>query len=190
MALFDPRAWPERDPAAYHAYLDQLAAVAGHLLRDGRQVELFATNVRMDRPVLDDLHARVPGDVSVAGTDTVSTLLDRLAGYDCVIVSRYHAALLALAVGTPAVALAYHPKVRALMAAAGQEGRCLDARATDVDPVVTLVRESSAQRGSVVPALRTHAARCRDAVERQFDLVFGEPVAAPTPPRAPAQVAR
>ena len=183
MPLFDPRAWPERDADAYHAYLAGLAGLVDRLLAAGRRVELFATNVRMDRAVLDDLRQLLGGRVSEARIGTVADVLDRLAGYDYVVASRYHAALLAQTVGTPVVALSYHPKVRALMAAAGQDAYCLDARPLDPERVMACVRALEARRAVEAARLRDYAARCRDAVERQFDLVFG-----PRPAAVPAEV--
>jgi len=179
MALFDPRAWPERDADAYRAYVEGLAGLVERLLAAGRRVELFATNVRMDRGVMDDLCERLAGRVGEARIDTVTALRDRLAGYDYVVASRYHAALLAHAVGTPVVALSYHPKVRALMAAAGQEAYCLDARPLDPERVMACVRALEARRAAEAGRLRDYAAGCRDAVERQFDQVFGPRPVAP-----------
>ncbi len=69
-----------------------------------------------------------------------------------------HAGIFAMAVGTPALAVAYEPKVRGVMTLAGLGDRVLDAStALRVDDVMRLVEVSRD------PAQRV---RTRDAFER------------------------
>lgn len=86
-----------------------LRAAAWHLREDGRELEAM-------RPLLQ---ARGAAPAEEPPPADLETLHAWVASCDLVVVSRFHALVLALLHRKPAVVLAYHPKVRDLAVAAG-----------------------------------------------------------------------
>ena len=87
--------------------------------------------------------------------DTLAAAVRQYADLDVLITSRMHAAIFAMAVGTPAIAVAYEPKVGGVMTDLGLADRVIPADATlSASDVIDLV----ARLGSAVERERTLAA--------------------------------
>jgi len=63
MAYCDPRFWPIKDFSKYQNYLKKLSSFVLWLLRNGYEVVLFPTQVRMDRSAMEELKASVLEDL-------------------------------------------------------------------------------------------------------------------------------
>ena len=115
----DPRLRLER-------YLEAVTGLVRHLVeRRGATVTFISTcqGVRSyahdDSVVADAIAARLPGS-TLAGVRVdrqahdPRELIDRMAGFDLAVTTRMHAAILALAGGTPVLPIAYEPKTAEL----------------------------------------------------------------------------
>jgi polysaccharide pyruvyl transferase WcaK-like protein len=128
----------------------------------------FVPHVRVgtaddDASAVDRLLAEFTVDeqrrIEIAGPPTrLSDAVTRYAGLDVLITSRMHAAIFAMAVGTPAIAIGYEPKVQGVMAGLGLGDRVV---ATDRPP-------SSREITELIERLRDPAERSRtvDAFQR------------------------
>jgi polysaccharide pyruvyl transferase WcaK-like protein len=96
------------------------------------------------------------------GADTLGAAVGRYASLDALVTSRMHAALFALAVGTPSLAVGYEPKVADIFAGLGladrvvrpsgdqspeELERCLDALSTTAERARTLASYDAATAG-------------------------------------------
>ena len=205
MAYQDPRYWLRGDHTLYEAYLGKMAAFARRLLAERATVLLCAQTSSDDR-VAEDV-VRLVGEVPPGGrlvTDRAIELEDlatTIRGCDIVVGARFHFALISLLVGVPTLALAYNPKTADLLAAVGRPEQCLDIASFDEDSLTAAFDrlrdpEPAGARGALRDRVREHG----EAVEAQFDAIFGparsgpsangasaaasdEPVARPEPRR-------
>lgn len=142
----DHSAWGQPDEAETIT----LEAVRQLLRSPGQRLRLFAhvsagpfddDAVAVER-VLARFSPEERLDVEVAPRS--STLLEAIGAYaslDVLITSRMHAAIFALSVGTPAVAVGYEPKVLGVMTDLGLADRVIPAEASlRADDVVSLVQ--------------------------------------------------
>lgn len=180
MPYFDPRSWPDKHATTYSTYLELMLALVVGLVDRGFRVVLFGSDIHMDELVIQDLLARVadhaPGalnHVSYRPTPTVPALASILRGAEVVVASRYHGALLSHLVGTPVVALSYHPKVNSLMKDAGQAEYCLDLAGAGAPDVLGRIDELLGRLPQVRDALRRRAEEFRSRLEAQYEEVFG-----------------
>jgi polysaccharide pyruvyl transferase WcaK-like protein len=121
-----------------------------------------------DRRVIDRLlgefSASERGRIEVAGRPkTIQAAVRQYADLEVLITSRMHAAIFAMAVGTPAIAVAYEPKVRGVMSDIGVRDRVVPADST----------LSAAALLALVQTLRDPAERLKtlavfDAVQGRF----------------------
>lgn len=122
------RYWPyfEREKAGNRRYRGAVAALVGSLVRDaGAHVTFVSTCQGVPEYWTDDsrVAARIaktlPADVRAEVTvdrehRSPGELLDLLGGFDLVVATRMHAAILALCAGTPVFPIAYEFKTREL----------------------------------------------------------------------------
>lgn len=134
---FAPMDWTWARPAgdeALEAYSRKLAEVVRRLDSEGCDIQFFG-NSRMPEMGQDDLEvsrrvAELSGvpvaiDPDDASGDPVA-LAEAFTGADVVIGTRLHSCLIALSVGTPAIALGYQPKSEGAYAQMGIADLCLD----------------------------------------------------------------
>jgi polysaccharide pyruvyl transferase WcaK-like protein len=181
MPWFDPRSWPEKDAATYAGYLDRMVALTRRLVERGYRVALFASDIHMDDRVIDDLlrlldrpeHRATADQITKVPITQVRELIELLARSRFVIASRYHGVLLAHRVGTPALGLSYHPKVRSAMEEMDNLAYCLDLStwtAADADRLLDAMEaEEPELRRRIATRVRTY----ERALARQYDEVFG-----------------
>lgn len=92
--------------------LDAMAAEVRRLAADGLSVTLMSSFPEDDRWILElERIAEVPSLGYLAGYADLDATLSRIAGARLVIGERLHASILAAAMGTPFVPVAYRPKV-------------------------------------------------------------------------------
>ncbi len=134
----------ESESLAMRRYLRSVAAVCEHLVdRHGASVTFLSTcqgipeypfdDSQIAREVANLLPAHIRDHVHVdRGFHPPATLRDRYADHDLVIATRLHAAILAVAAGTPVLPIAYEPKTDEVFASLGFSG--LVQKADRLDP--------------------------------------------------------
>jgi polysaccharide pyruvyl transferase WcaK-like protein len=118
------------------------------------RLELEAMRPDLERAGLVPL---VPPPVTLAGTRAW------LAGCEIVVVSRFHALVLALLQERPAVVLAYHPKVEALSRAAGLEAWTLSLRDLTAEGLAARIADARRRRAEITERMREFTAESRAA---------------------------
>ena len=139
MTVLDWR-WAGGRTDAYSAYLESMATVAQQLIDDGCrldlcvQVDMRGKRGHDDMAVAEEVRARLrrPDLVEVISAGTVpEQAIKQYGGYDLVIGSRLHSALMGLCGGAPAVAVAYQPKAASIYDDLGLGDWVLEARGLD-----------------------------------------------------------
>ncbi|CAN5534198.1 hypothetical protein BH23CHL6_BH23CHL6_06920 [soil metagenome] len=164
----DPR--PDR---AAQRYRQAVARTVDHVVRAHRARVVFVPHSVAGRESDLEVSRAIHNMMAEAGSATVleadlspAALQDVYAACEIVIATRAHAAILALACGTPVVAISYGPKTTGLMADLGLErfvvpidavtDELLIERASEVLAELDLVRQ---QIGNGLPEMRLRASR-------------------------------
>jgi len=180
MAYCDPRVWPEKKAEKYTAHLGVLADFAERLVRDGWEIVVFASQNRMDKPVLEDfrklLSEKMPnmanGKITFATTNNLKELLNVMRSVDQVAAARLHGVLLSLLSGIPAVALSYEMKVEALMRNMALTEYCLPIETTTALQLHERFESMAKQGESVRERIQQKAAEFRTALEDQYKRIL------------------
>jgi polysaccharide pyruvyl transferase WcaK-like protein len=179
MPFADPRFWHEADPAAYDHYVKTLAAFAGWLTENGRDVMFYPTQLRADPPVISDILA-VLKQTGPAGferrivqrsIDTFDDLMAALAATDIVVPTRFHGIVLGFLLGTPVLGIAYHPKARDLMAQMDQSDYVVDVEPLELAALQARFTALEANRERSTRQIASHAAACRRSLDLQYETV-------------------
>ena len=178
----DPRSWPVPDGERYQAYLTKLAEVVQWILARGYSVKLLRSMTGADLSVAQDLVDRVKARISgfdekritVQSGETVDELMETMAGTGIVIASRFHGVLLAHVLERPVIALSYHRKVTTLMKDMGHADYCLDIKNFTVADLIEKFKALEQHRGALVDQIRAKEHEYRQALEQQYDLLFGQ----------------
>ncbi len=177
MTVLDWRWAGGREPQ-FRGYLATMSEVAQGLVDRGVEVELV---VQVDLPghagqddrgcaelVARNIRSEVP--IHAAGS-TPEQALERYGGYDLVIGSRLHSALLALCAGVPALAIGYQPKSAGIYADVGLSDWAFDARALNGRELGTLAEEILADGAAAERANRA-ATEARGRIADLFEEVL------------------
>ncbi|MBL8515264.1 MAG: polysaccharide pyruvyl transferase family protein [Betaproteobacteria bacterium] len=146
LPFFGGEYWHVLDPGIYDRYVTAHAELCIGLLRKGRRVTLFASNIRVDprsvRAIVErvrELDASVIDRLEIERTlRDVPDVFSGVRAMDVVVATRYHGVLLSLACGTPAVAVVYHEKTRHVAEHMGMGAWCV--RASDATGAALLDR--------------------------------------------------
>lgn len=174
MMFFQPAETSARRCAAL---LDAVAgAVRDHAAR--RRSGVFPVIVGMeanDRQACLDLADRLgAAKPLVAGDAEPDLIVATLCAAARLVTARYHAALLAMTAGVPAVGLAYDQRVRALLAEAGHAELALDVEASGLSAALAgALDRLAAHRAELAGALSGFAAR-----QQKLQAAMGRRVAA------------
>jgi polysaccharide pyruvyl transferase WcaK-like protein len=182
MAYADARFWPIPDALRYRQHVASLAHLTTRLVDAGHAVVLFTTDGPDEAP-RDELHAQIVAQlgpeksarVTVAATRTVTELMQTLAQVDLVVSARLHGVLLAHVAGRPVLAIAHERKVATLMGEMNQSQYCYDIDTFDQELGWMRLQELIEHRASIGLDIRTRVEAYRRRVEKQYDLIFGEP---------------
>ena len=175
-------AWLHRHDGALcpqNAYLRALAETAATLVREGRDVVVFAGDVA-DRAavdvVADEARAQLGADGDRVVTLYATTLTDQvpvLAAAEMVIGSRFHNAVTALMVGKAPLVVADRTKIRTLMHTMGLGDHLLEARTLTSPDLLQLVARARIERAATeertaaaVEVARAGALRGLDDLDR------------------------
>ena len=177
MGFCDPRAWPRQDVQIYNSYLDKLAEFSSWLLAQNYDLELFTSDIGVDKFALDDLMGKILVRTSPEPFRRVvcrpvldlRELLQQMATFDFVVTPKFHGVVFSHLLGKPVVALSYLPKIDYLMRRTGHDQYCLDIEDFDVNSMIdrftSLVQESDRLR----TVFRETSTAYADALRMEFD---------------------
>lgn len=180
MAYCDPRFWPIKNLSVYNEYLAKLGSFVSWLLREGRQVVLFPTQVRMDRLAIEELKAAALRDVAPslhsrlteANVRSVDDCLGLLSRLDVVVTSRLHGVILSYLAGSPVLAVSPASKIDRLMEDMDLKEYVLNIREFDAPMLVERFKKLEDNRERVHRKIRHKVAQYHREVESQFELLF------------------
>jgi polysaccharide pyruvyl transferase WcaK-like protein len=169
--------WPRQDGAAYKSYVDKLTRFSLWLLDQNYDVELFTTDVGVDRYAIDDLKNRVVGSTSSAlscrvtcrAASSLEELLFQMSRFDVVVTCKFHGVVFSHLLEKPVVALSYMPKIDYLMRAVGQGRYCLDIEHFDVKALIAAFESLVCNANDLTCVSRQAAATYRVKLQAEFD---------------------
>jgi len=123
--------WDRERACAYREYVMRFARMAAQLRARGFSPVLVAME-QLDRPACADIAVQLEFDLPIVarGIETLEDVAGAVAHASCVVTTRYHAAVLALARGVPVFGLTLDERVERLLTEAGLDGwfaACTDA---------------------------------------------------------------
>jgi polysaccharide pyruvyl transferase WcaK-like protein len=169
------------DLAHYRHYLDCLCEVVQALKSAGHPVRIVIGDNTYDEPVLEDvrvaLRARglTPGGSGFEDSpaNSFEEVLTQLSQVDIVLASRFHNVLLGLFLGKPVVSLSYNEKNDALLKQMGLGAYAGSLEDFDVPRVLGQLSSLEAEAARLMPGVAEKAREYRQALETQYDSVFG-----------------
>lgn len=148
ISVRDLKPFTRADPAASSRYERAVARLAAHLVRErGATIDFLSSCQGIPEYRFDDaavaarIVAQLPddmrGDVRVVeGFHTPDELMTMYAGYDAVIATRMHVAILALSAGTPVLPIPYERKIDELFRDLAAPFPIVPATAADGDALI------------------------------------------------------
>lgn len=177
--FFDGRYWPEPNPARYTEYIQKFANFAQWLDENGYSVLFFPTQARADVLTIEDIRAvlngagKSPRMLAGIPIQNIEDLISEIARTDLVVANRYHGILLSLALNKPVLGVAYHEKSRALLEQVGQGNYVLNIADLRVEDLIEKFKALHANSAAIKKQIAASMAPLREALEQQYDLVFG-----------------
>lgn len=168
------RVAPSSVPDARARYLTQLAEFAASLKRS--EMAILYGDAAYDLPLAEDaldLSQRRLGEcestkVTLHHTATFQELMEALASLDVVIGARYHNLVLALLLGKPAIALAYHTKHYDLVEQFGLRQFAQDFLSFEAAELAKSLDEILGDWHSLAERIKRENACSRDKLQKQF----------------------
>jgi colanic acid/amylovoran biosynthesis protein len=192
------REWAHyRTPDGAQRYERAIRELVTHLVAGGAEITFLSTCQGVPDYWTDDsayaagLVAGLPEPVRARVTVDRSfhrpeALLDRLAGFDAIVSTRMHLAILGVCAGTPVLPIAYEFKTRELFRRLGLERHVRDIDDVDGAALVEAFERFWTERDQWRAALVAGVKRERELADRAIELVAG---AAPRPRRGSALIA-
>ena len=181
MGFCDPRVWPRKDSAAYARYLDKLIRFSTWLLAQNYSLELFTSDIVVDKSALEDLTERllgaVPPDVLhkvvCHPVSDLRELLFQMSEFDFVITPKFHGVVFSHLLGKPVIALSYLPKIDHLMREVGDSQYCLEIGDFEADSLIKAFASLVRSADDLVRLFGKTSATYAEALEMEFDSLFG-----------------
>ncbi len=170
------------EDAGSREYLEMMAAFVSWLGTRGYTVRLLIGDVQYDEQVRRDLLAKIesggvgtePPRVVMQSVPTVSELNRQLAECDAIISPRLHNLILALMLEKPVIALSDLPKVKSLLDDLQLSEYCLPIETLDAAGLRSSFLRLESQMAGLKRHIRGRVESYRQAVERQYAVVFGD----------------
>jgi polysaccharide pyruvyl transferase WcaK-like protein len=180
MGYCDPRIWPRKDDTVYQRYLDKLAKFSVCLLARGYSVELFTSDIGVDKYALEDLYARllaiVPPDslpnVTCQTAPDVNELLTQMMSFEFVVTPKFHGIIFSNLLQKPVIGLSYLPKIKYLMRSQGLENYCLEIEGFDDDLLMSTFEMLSKNGEDIASKSQILTKMRRQLLKVEFDNVF------------------
>jgi polysaccharide pyruvyl transferase WcaK-like protein len=177
--FFGEHYWPNPDAARYQDYVRKLARFAEWLDASGHSVLFFPTQLRADVITINDINAamngagRSPNFLQQQPIHNLEDLVSEIARADLIVANRYHAILISLMMNKPVLGIAYHEKSRALLEQAGQGDYVLKIDNFKTEDLIERFKSLEANAPAIKKRIVGRMAPLREALERQYDVVFG-----------------
>jgi polysaccharide pyruvyl transferase WcaK-like protein len=167
--------------AIYAAYLETLVEFVKWLLAHEFNVRLLNADLgdipaaREFRSLLKERVAtREEGRIIDEPAASAEDLLAQLVATDLVVATRFHNVLLALLLNKPVLAISFHHKCSSLMNQMGLSEYCQDINRLNSARLVEQFRQLHQNAGGVKRMIREKVAACRDALDEQYGIIFGD----------------
>jgi len=177
--FFGAHYWPTPDEARYQDYVRKFAKFAEWLAKSGRSVLFFPTQVRADAITINDIRTAMNGSGSSPNLliqqpiHNLEDLVSEISRADLIVANRYHAILISLMMNKPVLGMAYHEKSRALLEQAGQGDYVLNSEDFKTEDLIERFKDMEANAPALKKRIAERMAPLREALERQYDVVFG-----------------
>lgn len=167
-----------RDPV-YAAYLEQLVIFVKWLF--ARQYDIrFLIGGLSDRIVATELKALLKDRLGPYDEDriidepisSVQDLLAQIAQTDAVVATRFHNALLSLALNKPVISISFHPKCTSLMQDMGLQEYCQDIHRLNGDKLIEQFCQLEKKAETLKQMIAEKVAERRKALDEQYRLIF------------------
>jgi polysaccharide pyruvyl transferase WcaK-like protein len=169
------------EDAGSRAYLEMMAAFVSWLGTRGYTVRLLIGDVQYDEQVRRDLLAKIESRIEterpcvvMQNVPTVSELTRQLAECDAIISPRLHNLILALMLEKPVIALSDLQKVKSLLDDLQLSEYCLPIDTLDAEGLRSGFLRLESQMAGLKTHIRGRVESYRQAVERQYAVVFGD----------------
>lgn len=178
MGFCDSRVWPRNDTAAYESYLNKLTEFCLWALQDAYTIELFTTDLGIDKFALTDLRdALLRTDPSLEATGrlvyrpllSLPAVLEQMGGFEFVITSKFHGVVFCHLLEKPLIALSYLPKIDYLMNAIEQCEYCLNIETVCTKALIATFLRLVGNKSRIIPHLHETAAIYATALQAEFD---------------------
>jgi polysaccharide pyruvyl transferase WcaK-like protein len=182
MGFCDPRLWPRKDAAVYRHYLDKVASFSTWLLGRDYDLEVFTSDISVDKWAIEDLKKRLIGD---GRTDLVprvvfrpvldlQELLRQMADFQFVVTSKFHGVVFSHLLCKPVIALSYHHKIDDLMRAVGHDEYCLDIEHFGLQGLIEAFSRLVVDSEKLQCRFREATMAYQKVLDGQFDNLFGK----------------
>jgi polysaccharide pyruvyl transferase WcaK-like protein len=171
--------WPAPDAVRYQEYVRKLAKFAEWLDKSGHSVLFFPTQLRADAITINDINAamngagRSPSFLAQRPIHNLEDLVSEISRADLIVANRYHAILISLMMNKPVLGIAYHEKSRALLEQAGQGDYVLKIEDFKTEDLIERFEDLEANAPALKKRIAERMAPLREALEQQYDAVFG-----------------
>jgi polysaccharide pyruvyl transferase WcaK-like protein len=169
------RTWTRIREASYDAYVRSLAATCDLWAREGKRIRFVCSDVFMDPPVVDEVLSHVDSTTRARsefiGVKAVDDFLSSVADARVVIASRLHGLILAVAAGTPVIAISPARKVTRFMTDCGLADYCLDISAVSADSLQALVERTGRESVQLGELIASISANSQSQLSEGYDLL-------------------
>ncbi len=180
MCYCDPRFYWDKNQQVYDSLIQKLGEFGASLLPEGRHVQVFSTDIRIDAQAIEDLKQSIQRETGCANSSfilqkpilTTDALLTQLASMDYVVTCRFHGVIFAHLMNIPVIAVAHHPKVTTLMADLGLSEYCLDIYKFDADLLKRTFDRLVKNRDNIKSRMAEAATTYRSQLAVQYDQLF------------------
>jgi polysaccharide pyruvyl transferase WcaK-like protein len=170
--------------STYNAYLEQLVIFGKWLLERGYDIRLLIGDLS-DRPVITQFKSLWKDRSGSYDAERildhpvhcVEDLLAQLEETDVVVATRFHNALLALALNKPVISISFHQKCRSLMQDMDLGEYCQEIHQLDANRLIEQFCQVEKNAGSLKGMIREKVQERRKALDEQYKLIFGDSLA-------------
>ncbi|HET6413616.1 MAG TPA: polysaccharide pyruvyl transferase family protein [Anaeromyxobacter sp.] len=170
---------PRRGEETYRQYLENLANFVSWLLERDYTVHLLIGDVTYDRSGKQDLlkllerrPSPTKGRIVDIPISSNEDLLRAISETGFVVSARFHNLVLAVMLGRPILALAYHPKIVELMCGLGLSEYCHDIERWDAARLTRQFLGLEQNAALIASRVEQRAAEWREALAEQYDRIF------------------
>ena len=177
---YDYRYWPVGNPRAYSSYVNRLASFASWLIENGYRILFFATQIRADPPVIEDIRSILEKNINldlkelllVPSIRSLNDLISQLSMTDFVVATRFHAILISFLLNKPVLGIANHHKMINLMEAVGESEYILNIDGFDLSSLIERFTLLRSNREAVRDRIKSRITDFRRALDVQYEQVF------------------